>query len=251
MESGAECAGEVVTEVGTYKTQLYDLAAKAYAPETRPAVVAAGLKRVGAEKYLTEKQVSDVASLTTAAGLIEKTKEVAPVYCPTLYEKGTGFYEKTVEKYQQYAPVVMEAKDAVASRAALARDAEGRRELLAEGRHLAETRLVAPVKEVAAPYIQKFAEKKAAIVEKKDAIFNDKRLVRALSALKEAREHPVETATALKATALDLLKYEKFAKYREYVQSEAFAADTRRLVMEDLPQVCRACLSLSLRRTSR
>ena len=165
---------------------------------------------------------------------------MGPIYCPKLYGKGTDLYEKTIERYEKYAPVVIAAKDVMASKVALARDADGRRELLAEGKELAEARIVSPAKEKAAPYIQKLAEKKAAILEKKDAILADKRLVRALDALKEARQHPAETAASLKATALDLIKYEKLAEYREYVQSEAFAADTRRLVQEDLPALARS-----------
>lgn len=99
---------------------------------------------------------------------------------------------------------------------------------------------MSPAKKKAAPYIQKLADKRAAIVEKKDALLADKRLVRAMEALKEAREHPKETAASLKASALDLIKYEKLAEYREYVQSEAFAVDTRRMVQEDLPALVRS-----------
>jgi len=230
----------MVLETLPSRDQLVELYHKAYDPETRVELVVEGLKAVGADKYLSEKQVSTVANCSTAAGLVEKAQEVGPIYCPKLYERGTGLYEKTMESYEKYAPAVMEAKGVVASKVALARDADGRRKLLAEGKELAEARIVSPATKKAAPYIQKLADKKAAIVEKKDALLADKRLVRALETLKEARKHPKETAIALKLTALDLIKYEKLAEYREYVQSEAFAVDTRRMVQEDLPALVRS-----------
>ena len=83
------------------------------------------------------------------------------------------------------------------------------------------------------------ADKKASLVEKKEAILADKRLCRALEALQEAREHPTETAAALKATAISLLQYDKVAEYREYIQSDAFAEDTRQLVTESLPALAK------------
>lgn len=114
------------------KEQLLQLYNKAYDPETRVELVTEYLKAVGADKYLSEKQVSIMANCSTAAGLVEKAQEYGPIYCPKLYKKGTGLYEKTKERYEKYSPAVIEAKDVVASKIALARDAEGRRELFAE-----------------------------------------------------------------------------------------------------------------------
>jgi len=64
----------------------------------------------------------------------------------------------------------------------------------------------------------------------------------------EARAHPVATAEALRETALDLLQHEKLVAYREYVLSDAFASDTRRLVQEDLPSLARGAAQHSLDR---
>ena len=100
------------------RDQLYELAVKAYDPATRPELVATGMKAVGAEKYLTEKQVEKVANCTTLPGLLEGALEAAPVYCPTLYEKG-------VEKFEKWSPSVLEAKETVVAKVALARDADG------------------------------------------------------------------------------------------------------------------------------
>ena len=85
----------------------------------------------------------------------------------------------------------------------------------------------------AAPYLTKVADKKAALVETKEAILADKRLSRALEALAMARDHPTETAVALKASAISLLQYDKVAEYRDYVQ-ETFATD---LVAKFAPQL--------------
>ena len=90
---------------------------------------------------------------------------------------------------------------------------------------MAAEKIFAPAKARAAPFLTKVADKKASLVEKKEAILADKRLCRALEALQEAREHPTETAAALKATAISLLQYDKVAEYREYIQSDAFAED--------------------------
>jgi len=51
------------------------------------------------------------------------------------------------------------------------------------------------------------------------------------------REHPMETSTNLKATAIDLLKYDSLAQYREYVLSEEFQADTLKLIKVELPTI--------------
>ena len=56
----------------------------------------------------------------------------------------------------------------------------------------------------AAPYLTKVADKRATLVETKEAILADKRLSRALEALAMARDHPIETAAALKASAISL-----------------------------------------------
>ena len=207
--------------------------------ELRADLVQSTLSAAGADAFLSESQRSALTGLVKDGETADLIKEAA-LYYPTLSEK-----------YHDYAPLVADAKEAVAARVALARSAEGRSELIAEGKDLATEKLIAPVKEMAAekifapakaraaPFLTKVADKKASLVEKKEAILADKRLCRALEALQEAREHPTETAAALKATAISLLQYDKVAEYREYIQSDAFAEDTRRLVTESLPALAK------------
>ena len=207
--------------------------------ELRADLVQSTLSAAGADAFLSESQRSALTGLVKDGETADLIKEAA-LYYPTLSEK-----------YHDYAPLVADAKEAVAARVALARSAEGRSELIAEGKDLATEKLIAPVKEMAAekifapakaraaPFLTKVADKKASLVEKKEAILADKRLCRALEALQEAREHPTETAAALKATAISLLQYDKVAEYREYIQSDAFAEDTRQLVTESLPALAK------------
>ena len=207
--------------------------------ELRADLVQSTLSAAGADAFLSESQRSALTGLVSYGETADLIKEAA-LYYPTLSEK-----------YHDYAPLVADAKEAVAARVVLARSAEGRSELIAEGKDLATEKLIAPVKEMAAekifapakaraaPFLTKVADKKASLVEKKEAILADKRLCRALEALQEAREHPTETAAALKATAISLLQYGKVAEYREYIQSDAFAEDTRQLVTESLPALAK------------
>ena len=207
--------------------------------ELRADLVQSTLSAAGADAFLSESQRSALTGLVKDGETADLIKEAA-LYYPTLSEK-----------YHDYAPLVADAKEALAARVVLARSAEGRSELIAEGKDLATEKLIAPVKEMAAekifvpakaraaPFLTKVADKKASLVEKKEAILADKRLCRALEALQEAREHPTETAAALKATAISLLQYDKVAEYREYIQSDAFAEDTRQLVTESLPALAK------------
>jgi len=207
--------------------------------ELRADLVQSTLSAAGADAFLSESQRSALTGLVSYGETADLIKEAA-LYYPTLSEK-----------YHDYAPLVADAKEAVVARVVLARSAEGRSELIAEGKDLATEKLIAPVKEMAAekifapakaraaPFLTKVADKKASLVEKKEAILADKRLCRALEALQEAREHPTETAAALKATAISLLQYDKVAEYREYIQSDAFAEDTRQLVTESLPALAK------------
>eukprot|EP00308_Calcidiscus_leptoporus_P022594 CAMPEP_0119357480 /NCGR_PEP_ID=MMETSP1334-20130426/5853_1 /TAXON_ID=127549 /ORGANISM="Calcidiscus leptoporus, Strain RCC1130" /LENGTH=361 /DNA_ID=CAMNT_0007371731 /DNA_START=64 /DNA_END=1149 /DNA_ORIENTATION=- len=105
-------------------------------------------------------------------------------------------------------------------------DKEGRKELA----EIASEKVIKPTKEFAAPYVAKLASKRAEIVA-------SKRYEKAVSALHDLHEHPVETALELRSKAIDLLQYEKLATYREYIQSDEFQADTRRLVQVELPAI--------------
>merc|ERR1719181_1152322 len=97
-------------EVKTLITQLVD-------DETRPAVVAKGLVTLGAERVLHAEGVDYVASLSTYSGLVLKGSEL----------------------YALAKPYIAKAKEA-----------DGRKELLAEGYELASERLLKPAKELAA-----------------------------------------------------------------------------------------------------
>jgi hypothetical protein len=113
------------------------------------------------------------------------------------------------------------------------RHAQGRKQLLEEGKELASPYLapyISSVKETAAPYVAKLEElRKSEKVEKMLEAFN------------EAREYPVEKVAALKEKAVDLIKYEKVKAYREQwnVKTAEFQADMARLIKE-LPVVASA-----------
>lgn len=106
---------------------------------------------------------------------------------------------------------------------------------------MAAEKVIKPTKELAEPYIAKSNEMAAPYLAKMEAkraeIVTSKRFEKAVSALKELREHPVETAAELKSKAIDLLKYDALVSYREYVQSDEFHADTMRLVKVELPAI--------------
>ena len=75
--------------------------------------------------------------------------------------------------------------------------------------------------EIAAPYIAK-------LNSTKETIASDKRVQQALAGIKELKEHPRETALALKEKAVDLIKYESLESYRAYVCSDEFQESTAR-----------------------
>ncbi|EOD20845.1 hypothetical protein EMIHUDRAFT_241729 [Emiliania huxleyi CCMP1516] len=190
------------------KDRLCEIATLAYHDgEARASLVGSTLHSAGADRFLSEAQLLAVSELVQdgdATALIAEGKKAA-------------------ETYLSKAALV-EKKEAV----------------LVDVKELAAEKFVAPAKAAekfvaarAAPYLTKVADKKAALVETKEAILADKRLSRALEALAMARDHPTETAVALKASAISLLQYDKVAEYRDYVQ-ETFATD---LVAKFAPQL--------------
>jgi len=181
--------------------QVKEIAAKLYDVETRPELVAQGLTVIGAQKLLDEKALAVVASLSTYAGLIENKT--------ALQELAAPYIEKAYNK-------------------------EGRKELVSEAVDLASEKVIKPTKELAAPYVAPYVAK---LESKRAEIVGSKRYEKAVSALQSVREHPMEMATELRSKAIDLLKYENLASYREYVLSDAFQADTRRLIQVDLPSI--------------
>lgn len=199
-------------QVKTFTKEMYD-------EETRTTLVAKGLVSLGAEKVLPEAGVDYVASLSTYSGLVEKS----------------------VDLWALTLPYIKKAKYA-----------EGRAELYSETSELVTDKIINPAVEVAtpiiaekklkltvatAPYIQKISSKKDALMTKKDAILADKRVEKALEGIKHVREHPKEVVAELKAQAVNLIKYDDLASYREYVQSAEFQEDTRRLIQVELPAI--------------
>jgi len=152
----------------------------------------------------------------------------------------SGIKEVSVEARALAAPYLEKCKNR-----------EGRKEIMAEVTELAApyvestkeyalnkaAPLVTSTKEYAAPYISK-------LESSRDAIVTSKRYEKAktlsgvaLTKIRQAREHPEEVVQELKATAVDLLKYDTLESYREYVLSPQFTADTLRLVQVELPAI--------------
>ena len=209
---------EVVTNVIADPSAAYaktvDIAGELYDPMSRPALVAKTLNALGAEKLLSEEKIEYLADCTTVEGLKKFGEAAAP------------YLEKAKSK-------------------------EGREELKSSGKEIAAPYLeqgkeiavakLEPYKEMATPYIQQGKELAAPYIAKlnstKETIASDKRVQQALAGIKELKEHPRETALALKEKAVDLIKYESLESYRAYVCSDEFQESTARMLKEDLPRV--------------
>ena len=164
-----------------------------YDPETRPSRVTSMLLTLRADKALSyvgvceEKAASyveQIATLTTMDALKAKTVEVCELAEPYI---------------------------------AKARSEEGRTELLATGKELAAPYIssyikdpleakVASTKEFAAPYVSKVKESSAPYVAKMSAIRRSERVEAMIAAFNDAREHPTERVSELRAKAVDLIK---------------------------------------------
>jgi len=109
-------------------------------------------------------------------------------------------------------------------------NADGRKEILEETKEFAAPYI--------APYISTVKETTAPYVAKLEELRRSEKVEKMVEAFKEAREHPVEKVEALKAKAVDLIKYENVRAYRDHwnVISAEFQADTTKLVKE-LPVV--------------
>uniref|UniRef100_A0A7S4BLZ6 Uncharacterized protein n=1 Tax=Chrysotila carterae TaxID=13221 RepID=A0A7S4BLZ6_CHRCT len=178
-----------------------EVAGKLYDAETRPGLVANGLTKCGAEKIFDAKSIGFVASLSTVSGLLEQKAAFAEMAGPYINKA--------------YNP-------------------EGRKELVSEAAELASTKVIQPTRDFAAPYVSPYLSK---FENKRAEIVSSKRYEKAVAALQQVREHPMELASEFKSKAIDLLKYEKLMSYREYVMSPEFQADTRRLVQVELPAI--------------
>jgi len=189
----------------TLKTTVTELYTDA---EARPQRVADLLASAGANKLL-----SRVVDEAKAEKVVQYVAEA------TTYR---GLSEKASVVREMAAPYIEKAGNA-----------DGRKQLLEETKELAAPYLapyISSVKETTAPYMAKFEElRRSEKIEKMVEAFND------------AREHPAEKVEALKAKAVDLIKYENVRAYREQwnVMSAEFHADTARLIKE-LPVVASA-----------
>lgn len=203
-------------------SQLYDA-------ETRPGLVAKGLSKISLiEKYLDTKAVEYVASLSTIDGILECKRTATDLAAPYIakacdkdgrkelfIEASELATEKIYEPTKQYAaPYVAQSTEYLDTKVLQPID----------------SRVIQPTKEFAAPYI-------AMVSSKKQEMMTNKKFERAVEAVQYAREHPTDVATDLKMKAIDLLKYDDLASYRDYVMSEEFAADTLRLIKVELPTI--------------
>jgi len=152
-----------------------ELTSQLYDTKTRPALVAKGLLRLGAQKYLNAKQIELFASLTTVQALLEKKDELQVIATPYL------------EK---------------------ARHADGRAEILS----IANEKIAEVVVPYAQPYVTSAKEKiikptvdlAATYVAK---VVGSPTYQKAMASLLHVREHPREAAAELKSKAIDLIKY--------------------------------------------
>eukprot|EP00965_Chrysotila_dentata_P239228 6202980-Pleurochrysis_carterae.AAC.3 len=167
-----------------------EVAGKLYDAETRPGLVANGLTKCGAEKIFDAKSIGFVASLSTVSGLLEQKAAFAEMAGPYINKA--------------YNP-------------------EGRKELVSEAAELASTKVIQPTRDFAAPYVSPYLSK---FENKRAEIVSSKRYEKAVAALQQVREHPMELASEFKSKAIDLLKYEKLMSYREYVMSPEFQVRT-------------------------
>jgi hypothetical protein len=198
--------------------QVKSLSKELYDDETRPGLIAKGLVTIGAEKVLPPSIVDYVASLTTYSGLKEKSSEAYEVALP---------YIKKAKHGDGRAELVEEAKELVTKTVI-----EPATPYVMQKKFEIDMKVVLPAKAAAAPYIAK-------VSSTKEAIMSDRRVEKALAGIAHVREHPQEVVADLKAKAVDLIKYDDLASYREYVQSPEFAEDTRRLIQVELPAIAK------------
>lgn len=255
----------MVAWVDTAKATIGEL----YDPESRPKAVSETLTALGAEKVLGPKAIQTVASVSTVSGFNEQKdalKEIAAPYIAKardadgrkelVSEVKELANEKVLKPVTEYATdKVSETKEAVkvytSEKVAEAKEytntkviqptLEYTTEKVIVAKELASEKVIKPTSEFAAPYIAKSSEIAAPYIAKLETkraeVVSSKRYETAMTAVVQAKERSLETASELRAKAIDLLKYDNFASYREYVQSEAFQADTMRLIKVELPAI--------------
>jgi len=209
------------TKTGELKELAAPYIAKAYESEGRKELVAE------ASDLANEKVIKPVREKVTEK--VEAVKVASKEYAA---EKTEAVKEYAAEKKEAVKGFAVEKKEAVkeyATEKVLKPTKELAEPYIAKSSELAAP-YIAKSSEIAAPYIAKMETKRAEIVA-------SKRYEKAVAALQTAREHPMEMATELKSKAIDLLKYDNIASYRDYIQSEEFQADTMRLVKVELPAI--------------
>jgi len=211
-----------IAEYKAYAAELYDV-------ETRPTKVAEALKTLGAEKVLSkvglingkaEKVVTTLAAMSTVAGLLEKKDEAMEVAAPYIAKAKDAEGRKEIVEEVKALPIVITASEKLNEKVVEPVSAR-----ISAGKEYAAP-YVASAKEYADPYVAKMVE-----------LRNSERVESMVTAFQQAREHPAEKMSELKAQAVDLIKYETLAEYRDYVTSAEFQADTIQLVKVDLPAI--------------
>lgn len=219
-----------IAEIKTTAFELYT------DTESRPQKVSEFLHSLGADKVLSrvvdetkvEKVLTELCALSTLAGISEKKAQLSDMAAPYIEMAGTtdGRKQLLEETKEFAAPYVTPYVEKVNEKKALLTEKVSEK--------------ISAGKEMAAPYISTVKESSAPYVAKLEEIRRSERVEAMLEAFKEAREHPAEKVSELKAKAVDLIKYEKLETYRDYVLSAEFQADTARLVKVELPAVASA-----------
>lgn len=251
------------------------VASQLYDAETRPGYVKGALDglvaKLGAEKLVGgTNAVEYVANFSTVTGLLAGKDDLSAVAAPYLAKArdSDGRKELVGEAKGFAAPYVADAKEIVDARviqptkhyvSATTTDLRGYADAkYASTKGYADAKL-ASTKEAAAPYIEAGLERAAPYVEKgreaaapylaklettkakletkRDELTSGKRYEAAMAALLNAREHPAAVASELRATAVDLIRYDDLRAYRDHVMSAEFVSDTVRLVKVELPAI--------------
>ncbi|KAL3916220.1 MAG: hypothetical protein SGPRY_006916 [Prymnesium sp.] len=220
--------------------ELYD------EPATRAKFVADYATALGAQKVLSPQHVEELATLSTVDGFKVKKQEFMELAAPYIAKayQADGRKELVAEASDLASEkVIKPATDYTVEKVAAIKVAakEYATQKVDAAKDLASAKIFQPTKDFAEPYINKSTEIAAPYIakleNKRAEILASKRYEKAVAAIKQVREHPSETASELKSKAIDLLKYEQLASYREYIQSEEFQMDTMRLVKVELPGI--------------
>jgi len=253
---GVEIVASLATVEGFKgrKEEFKSIVGELKEPEKRPKLVADYAAALGAEKVLSSERIEELAALSTVEGLKSKTgelKEMAAPYIAKVYDS-EGRKELVAEATDLASEKVLKPAKELASEKVLkpvsdkveavkVASKEYAVEKVDSVKEYATEKVLKPTKELAEPYLAKSTELAAPYIAKMETkraeLVGSKRYEKAVAALQQAREHPMEMASDLRSKAIDLLKYDNLASYRDYIQSEEFQADTMRLVKVELPTI--------------